>query len=319
MTETNFPAPITYITELKPNSTNKKASGFWNDLNQQQYDALQTWKKKLLEEKIIEDFNVYDDLYLLRFLRARKFDLEKTTIMFKKFLNWRITEKVDDIREHFDFSEVLEVKKVYPHGYHKTDKKGRLIYIELISKLDVSGLFKITTEERMIKYYIKAYERQMKLMFPACSAVVKTPVEQSFTILDLNGIGISHVVGKTKSFVKLASDIGQDYYPEMLGTMFLLNTGFFFKAVWALVKGFIDPKTAGKIQMLGSSYQNELYKWADPENLPTLVGGTCTCSNIEGGCLYSDIGPWNPNGGIQVGDKNTNKGSGSTVEQVISA
>ena len=277
MTETNFPAPITYIPELKPNSTDKKASGFWNDLNQEQFDALQKWKKQLTDEKIIENFNVYDDLYLLRFLRARKFDLEKTTLMFKKFLNWRITEKVDDIRENFDFNEVLEVKKVYPHGYHKTDKKGRLIYIELISKLDVSGLFKITTEERMIKYYIKAYERQMKLMFPACSAVVKTPVEQSFTILDLNGIGISHVVGKTKSFVKLASDIGQDYYPEMLGTMFLLNTGFFFKAVWALVKSFIDPKTAAKIQMLGSSYKSELYKWADPENLPTLVGGTCTC------------------------------------------
>jgi hypothetical protein len=319
MTETNYPAPITYISEIKPNSNDKKASGFWNELNQEQYNGLQNWKKILIDEKILENFDVYDDLYLLRFLRARKFDLDKTTTMFKKFLNWRITEKVDDIRENFDFSEVLEVKKVYPHGYHKTDKKGRLIYIELISKLNVSALFKITTEERMIKYYIKAYERQMKLMFPACSAVVKTPVEQSCTILDLHGIGITSLVGKTKSFIKLASDIGQDYYPEMLGTMFLLNTGFFFKAVWSLVKSFIDPKTAGKIHMLGSSYKDELYKWIDPENLPTVVGGTCSCPNIEGGCLYADIGPWNPNGGIQVGDKNTNKGTSSTVEQVISA
>jgi hypothetical protein len=112
MTETNFPAPITYITELKPNSTDKKASGFWNDLNQQQYDALQAWKKKLTDEKIIEDFNVYDDLYLLRFLRARKFDLEKTTIMFQKFLKWRINEKI----EKLDFKEILEVKEIYPHG-----------------------------------------------------------------------------------------------------------------------------------------------------------------------------------------------------------
>jgi hypothetical protein len=31
----------------------------------------------------------YDDHYLLRFLRAREFDLKKTLLMFTEFLNWR--------------------------------------------------------------------------------------------------------------------------------------------------------------------------------------------------------------------------------------
>ena len=26
------------------------------------------------------------------------------------------------------------------------------------------------------------------------------------------------------------------------------------------------------------------------ENLQCIIGGTCTCSHIEDGCLYSDIG-----------------------------
>lgn len=195
---------------------------------------------------------------------------------------------------------MFAVKPVYPHSYHKTDKKGRPIYIEQISKVDVKKLFEVTTAERMTNYYIREYERLMKFRFPACSAVMKTPIEQSLTILDMEGIGISHMVGKIKDFVKLASDIGQDYYPEMLGTMMLLNTSWLFNALWAIVKTFIDEKTRTKINFLGYSYQVKLLEFVDPENLPALFGGKCTCPQIEGGCLYSDIGPWNPKGGIKM-------------------
>ena len=318
MESTTFPAPITYINEIQVTSKDKNASGFYDQLNQQQYDALQKWKQELLSKNITSDFTTYDDLYLLRFLRARKFDLEKTTIMFQKFLKWRQDEKVDELRTSFNFSEILEVKKIYPHGYHKVDKMGRPLYIELLSKLDVGKLFTVTTEERMVKYYIREYERLMKWRFPGCSAAVKKPVEQSLTILDCNGLGISSVVGKTRSFVQLATNIGQDFYPEMLGQMFLLNTGWLFKALWAIVKTFMDPKTAGKIHMLGGSYINELVKYIDEQNIPECINGKCKCENIEGGCLYSDIGPWNPNGGIQVRNINTNKGMKS-VQDVVTA
>jgi hypothetical protein len=145
---------------------------------------------------------------------------------------------------------------------------------------------------------------------------MKKPIEQSLTILDCNGLGVTSLVGKTRSFVQLATNIAQDYYPEMLGQMMLLNTGWLFKALWAIVKGFMDPKTAGKIHMLGGSYITELVKYIDEENIPECINGKCKCEFIEGGCLYADIGPWNPNGGIQIGDTNTNKGLKS-VDDVI--
>ena len=81
-----FPAPITYIGEIKQISDNPKSSGFYDELNQDQYNALQKWKTQLNEGNIIDNFEIYDDLFLLRFLRARKFDLWKTMEMFKKFL-----------------------------------------------------------------------------------------------------------------------------------------------------------------------------------------------------------------------------------------
>lgn len=192
----------------------------------------------------------------------------------------------------------MEVKKIYPHGYHKTDKTGRPIYIEQISKVNLTELFKLTNEERMMKYYVKEYERLMKYRFPACSRACGKVIEQSLTILDVENIGLSVLTGQTKQFLKIASDIGQNYYPEMLGTMYLINTGFFFNAVWTILKGFMDEKTRNKINLEKSGYAKKLLELVDAENLPTILGGKCTCSHIEGGCLYADIGPWNPEGGL---------------------
>ena len=307
MSASAYPPVITYAGEIKPNSDDPKASGFYNELNQTQFDALQKWKTQLKDESVIDNFEIYDDLFLLRFLRARKFDLVKTMEMFKKFLQWRIDMKVDELRENYEMENLIEIKKVYPHGYHRTDKLGRPVYIELYDKTKVEELFKITTEEKMVKYYIKQYERQVKYIFPACSAVVQKPVEQSCTILDANGIGIFSLVGPIKGFVKIASDIGQDYYPEMLGKMTIVNVGLFFRAIWTMVKGFIDPKTQAKISLLKSSYKEELLKLIDEDKLPSFFGGKCTCDNFVYGCLGSDIGPWNPEGGITQGGQTTRK------------
>jgi len=99
-------------------------------------------------------------------------------------------------------------------------------------------------------------------------------------------------------FLKIASNIAQNYYPEMLGNMMLINTTFFFKAIWTLVKGFIDEKTRNKIIVEKSSYLKKLLEFVDKENLPSIIGGECTCTQY-GGCLNSDLGPWNPEGGFK--------------------
>ena len=59
---------------------------------------------------------------LLRFLKARKFDIDLATTMFVDSLEWRKGYGTDDILDNFDFHEVDRFIQFYPQGYHKTDK-----------------------------------------------------------------------------------------------------------------------------------------------------------------------------------------------------
>ena len=70
---------------------------FINDMNSTQKETLEKFKKKIVDENLGIDLSVYDDPYLLRFLRARKFDLDKTWLMFTQFLNWRKEFGTDEI------------------------------------------------------------------------------------------------------------------------------------------------------------------------------------------------------------------------------
>lgn len=97
---------------------------------------------------------------------------------------------------------------------------------------------------------------------------------------------------KFYGLIQLASKIGQDYYPEIMGQMYIVNAPILFTGVWAVVKGFIDEKTRQKIHIRGAKYEKDLLELIDAENLPDFLGGKCKCEEVEGGCMFSNAGPW---------------------------
>jgi hypothetical protein len=93
--------------------------------------------------------------------------------------------------------------------------------------------------------------------------------------------------------MKVAAKVTQDYYPEILGAMYLVNANFLFRGVWAVVKGFLDEKTRKKITILGKDFEPTLLGLVDAQNLPSFLGGTCDCCTTTGNCMTSNVGPWN--------------------------
>jgi hypothetical protein len=253
------------------------------------------------EQKTLDQFRSqvpgrWEDRDLARFLRARKFNFDKSMEMITKYITWRRESDVDNVSS-FDFPEVNQLKEIYPHGFHKTDKFGRVIYIERYGMIDMERIHAITSEERLIRYYIREYESMVKLRIPACIRRAGVPVEQSLTILDLGGSSMKLMKKSVYNFVKLASGIAQDYYPEILGKMFIVNSPTLFSMAWKVIKPWIDERTQKKITIEGSKFQKKLLELVDAQNLPDFLGGTCNCT---GGCLSSDLGPWRDESGALI-------------------
>lgn len=165
---------------------------------------------------------------------------------------------------------------------------GRPVYIEQLGGIDLNAMYKITTAERMLENLVNEYEKLADPRLPACSRKAGKLLETCCTIMDLKGVGITKV-SSVYGYVKQASSISQDHYPERLGKLYLINAPWGFSSVFSVVKGWLDPVTVGKIHVLGSGYQTELLAQVPKENLPKLFGGSCAC---VGGCELSDAGPW---------------------------
>ncbi|GLT24955.1 hypothetical protein SLA2020_001150 [Shorea laevis] len=254
-------------------------------------EAVNAFRQELIAKDLLPAS--HDDYHtMLRFLKARKFDVDKTLHMWVEMLNWRKEYGVDSTLQDFVYEEFEEVQHCYPHGYHGVDKEGRPVYIERLGKIDPVKLMNVTTVDRFLKYHVQGFEKTFMEKFPACSIVAKRHIDSTTTILDVQGLNWISFGKAAHDLVMRMQKTDGDNYPETLHQMYIVNAGNGFKLLWNTIKSFLDPRTTAKIHVLGNKFHNKLLEIIDASQLPEFLGGTCSCPN-DGGCMRSGKGPWN--------------------------
>ncbi|KAK6967844.1 SEC14-like protein 2 [Biomphalaria glabrata] len=214
----------------------------------------------------------HDDYYLLRWLRARKFDLKKSEAMLRNHFRWREENNVDTILEDFQPPEVM--KKYYPGGLFGQDKEGSLIWVDPTGYIDLKGLLMSIKKQDILKSKIQLLEEFYKL-FDILSEKQGRRVDQIVILFDLEKFGLKHL---WKPGIDVFTDIltiFEDNYPETLKRTYVLNAPRVFPIAFNLIKPFLSEETVRKVTICGANYKEVLLQHIDADQLPAHWGGTC--------------------------------------------
>jgi len=268
----------------------------------------------------------------LRFLRSRKFAVDKALILLNENKVCRTENKAMESAklapQEAGQCDVDVLKTFYPHAMRGVSKDNCPIVWEMTGQINPQAVMTIMTKETLLGYHFWTMQTNLNIHFAqianlppsedadkAASASSATdapkipegsdgssadntttdtseapiravprqpPVQYSpypiatTAILDLSGFGLAQCGQKTMDQVKLYITTDNTCYPETLGTMLVINAPYLISSVWGMIKGWLDPRTVTKIEIISSTEASmkRLKELIDSDHLPRRYGGT---------------------------------------------
>ncbi|KAF5677294.1 phosphatidylinositol transferase [Fusarium heterosporum] len=216
----------------------------------------------------------HPDALVLRFLRARKWDVEKALVMLVATMNWRHNDmKVDaDIMKNGDAVAVEDEKTDSPTKQvsadmmkqlrmgksflHGTDKQGRPICVVRV-RLHKAGQ---ECEESLEKYTVYIIETARMTLEP--------PVDTACIVFDMTGFSMANM---DYTPVKFMIKCFEANYPESLGAVLVHKAPWLFQGIWKVIRGWLDPVVAAKVHFTNN--RAELEEYIAPDHLIKELDG----------------------------------------------
>ncbi|VDD87376.1 unnamed protein product [Enterobius vermicularis] len=222
-----------------------------------------------------------NDAHLLRFLRARDFDVPRATEMIQKSLLWRKKYNVDKILQEFEPPPVL--LQFFPGCWHHSDNKNRPLYVLRLGQLDTKGLLRAVGVETIVKFVLTIIEQGL-LKTAEATKLLGMPISTWTLLVDLEGLSMRHLWRPGIQALLRIIEIAEAHYPETLGLVLIARAPRVFPVLWTLISPFIDENTRKKFMInAGESVISELKKYMDEQYIPEFLGGTCFCLAPPGG------------------------------------
>ncbi|CAK9075235.1 SEC14 cytosolic factor (Phosphatidylinositol/phosphatidylcholine transfer protein) (PI/PC TP), partial [Durusdinium trenchii] len=270
-------------------------------------------KAKLSEFRKFIDDEAVKDYDLLRFLRARRWDVAAAVLQYQDTCQWREEHHIDELRAKalgpqglFSCQELDQetVSALFSGGVEKfpflrlvnqredegawlffgmavsfgVDKEGRPIHLQKagVASHRFAQMYSFAGDNPAYNIIYDGYVRMQELQaarMQESSDRMGKRVTQQVVIMDFKGLSFWPDPRAIAVFKDFLM-VSQKYYPETLAIQFFLNTPPIFMAIWRLIKDWIDPVTAKKMHLLGSDFHSELLEYIHADQLPVEYGGT---------------------------------------------
>ncbi|CAG8646547.1 1743_t:CDS:2 [Gigaspora rosea] len=207
------------------------------------------------------------DVILLRFLRARKWDVEKAIIMYISTLKWMLQTNVryiveggeEGLEKYFAGKDLEGLKHQFTSGKsfaRGTDKDGRPIcYVNVRYHKKDDQSFEV-----LQKYTIYIMETTRLMM--------EAPVETGCLVFNMAGFTISNM---DFQYVKFIIQCFESYYPESLGILIIHKAPWVFGGLWKMISPLLDPVVASKVRF--TQNEKEILQLIPSKHLIADLGG----------------------------------------------
>ncbi|KAI1847697.1 hypothetical protein JX265_009126 [Neoarthrinium moseri] len=217
----------------------------------------------------------HPDQLVLRFLRARKWDVQKALVMLVSTMKWRQDAKVDDDimlngEEHFllqeqqgatekdkkfakDFLDQMRLGKSFSYGIDKEGRPTTVVRARLHKAGDQS-------EESLERYTVYLIETNRMLL--------SAPVDTGTVIFDMTGFSMANM---DYTPVKFMIQCFEANYPESLGVVLVHKAPWVFQGIWKIIRGWLDPVVASKVHFTNNV--KDMSEFITPNRIPKELEG----------------------------------------------
>ncbi|KAA8594491.1 hypothetical protein FQN60_011626, partial [Etheostoma spectabile] len=250
------------------------------------------------------------DEHILRFLRARDFNMDKAREILCQSLTWRKQHQVDYLLETWSSPQP-----------GKLCRYGRPLYVLRLGQMDTKGLVRALGEESLLRHDSVSKSGNGRNARGSLSALIQmametvrgreqrwylslgSPLKQEEVaaglramqdgicwtcLVDLEGLNMRHLWRPGVKALLRIIEVVEANYPETLGRLLILRAPRVFPVLWTLVSPFIDENTRKKFLIYaGNDYQGPggLVDYIDKEIIPDFLAGECMCEVPEGGLV----------------------------------
>lgn len=197
---------------------------------------------------------VPDQLTILRFLQADKYNTQLALDRLQKNQAWLHQVNIPNILKNPPTAKLATYRKIRARAYMGPNQTGMPFFVERLGDF-FNGIpspegKSLSPQDYVECFLYEAGELLAKIRdsYDACLTKNQPVTWNARWIMDCHNVGLFRAT-KAVSTLKLLDGITEPNFPELAGTVFIVNVPSIVSGLYKVCKAFLDPTTAAKLQV----------------------------------------------------------------------